>query len=277
MYFCTLNLSDMKKHLHLLAIAALLVMVAGLTSCIKTYKIEVSTYDLWFDLHAGSKTLDFTANCKWTITKNDDADWYTISETSGKNDASITITVEELTDADFRGSSFIINSPNGHVHRTVFVTQNKLEFYSILNKVYGVMQKERWNTDYAGQLIEDTYVLKEYDPYDTTRGYHMYFLENGTGVQRDHHTDTVAWWLFFYEYDPVNQILHIDFPSDTTMNYAPEVLTASDSLFRFMHEFKPHYFERADMRKVGTINPAAKSSMMQRAVRRKERGPIFLD
>ena len=75
----------MKKHLHLLAIAALFVTMAGLTSCIKTYKIDVSTNDLWFSLHAGSKTLDFTANCKWTIVKNDDADWYTISETSGKN------------------------------------------------------------------------------------------------------------------------------------------------------------------------------------------------
>ena len=196
----------------------------------------------------------------------------------GPNDSIITVSVSDFSGGDYRGTSFVINSPEYHVRRTVFVAQTYINFYSMINKIFGVMNKERWNTDYAGQIIEDTYELKEYDPYDTTRGYHMYFLADGTGVQRDHHTDTVAYWLFDYEYDPVNQILHISFPgADSVMNYNPEVLTASDSLYRFMHEFKPHFWERADMRKVGTINPLGKSTLIQKAVKRKERGPIFLD
>ena len=280
MYFCTLNLTKMKKHIHLLAVAALLLIAASaLTGCVKTYKIQVPTNNLWFGLDAGSQTLDFTANCEWTITRNDNADWYTISTMSGKNDGSLTITVEALEDGDFRGSSFVINSPGGHVYRTVFVSQNKLDFDGLYNKVFGVSSRERWNTDYMDQMIEDSYKHKIYDPYDTATGYTMYFLADGTGVQMDHHKDTVAYYAFRYEYDPINQILHIEFETvnDAPENYAPQVLTASDSLFRFIHEYKDHWWERADMRKIGTINPNARAIIKQKAIKRKGDGPIFMD
>ncbi len=270
----------MKKHIHLLAVAALLLIAASaLTGCVKTYKIQVPTNNLWFGLDAGSQTLDFTANCEWTITRNDNADWYTISTMSGKNDGSLTITVEALEDGDFRGSSFVINSPGGHVYRTVFVSQNKLDFDGLYNKVFGVSSRETWNTDYMDQMIEDSYKHKIYDPYDTATGYTMYFLADGTGVQMDHHKDTAAYYAFRYEYDPINQILHIEFETvnDAPENYAPQVLTASDSLFRFIHEYKDHWWERADMRKIGTINPDARAIIKQKAIKRKGDGPIFMD
>ena len=153
----------MKKHIHLLAVAALLLIAASaLTGCVKKYKIQVPTNNLWFGLDAGSQTFDFTANCEWTITKNDDADWYTISQMSGK-------------------------------------------------KVFGVTSVEHWNTDYMNQMIEDSYKHKVYDPYDTATGYTMYFLADGTGVQMDHHKDTAVYYAFTYEYNPINQILHIEF------------------------------------------------------------------
>ena len=115
----------MKKHIPFLTMAALLLIVAaGFTSCRKAYEIKVPTNNLWFSMDAGSQAFDFTANCKWTISKNGDADWYTISTMSGENDATIIITVEALEDADFRGSSFVINSPDGKVNRTVFVTRS---------------------------------------------------------------------------------------------------------------------------------------------------------
>ena len=71
--------------------ALLLIAAAGFTSCRKAYEIQVPTNNLWFGMDAGSQPFDFTANCKWTITKNDDADWYTISTKSGENDATIII------------------------------------------------------------------------------------------------------------------------------------------------------------------------------------------
>ena len=267
----------MKKHIHLLAIAALLLIAAGFTGCVKTYKIQVPTNNLWFGVDAGSQTFEFTANCEWTITKNDDADWYTISQISGKNDATLTITVEAMEQGDFRGASFVINSPGGHVHRTIFVSQNKLDFDGLYNKVFGVTSVEHWNTDYFDQMIEDSYRHHEYDPYDTATGYTMYFLADGTGVQMDHHKDTAVYYEFTYEYNPINQILHIEFETvdEAPENYDPQVLTASDSLFRFIHEYKDHWWERADMRKIGTINPNAKAVLKHKAIKRKGDEPIF--
>jgi hypothetical protein len=268
----------MKNSINFLTLAALLLIaMAGLTGCVKEHSLRVSTNDLWFDMNAGSKTLDITANCKWTVLKKDNADWYTIDQMSGKNDGTITITVEAMNDADYRGSSFTIISPNGHIRRTIFVTQNKIDVYSMVNKIFGVTYLEHWNTDYYGQIIEESYKQYEFNPYDTATGYLMYFLEDGQGVQRDHHNDTAVYYAFTYNYNPVEQILHIEFETitDAPESYDPQVLTASDSLYRFMHEYKTDWWERADMRKVGEVDPDAKAFLKQAATKRNEGGPIF--
>lgn len=252
----------------------------GLTSCVKDYSILVSSQDMRFGLQPDSQTITLTANCKWTITINDDADWYTISPMSGRaKDSIITVTVSDYSDGDFRGSSFVINSPGGHIRRTVFVSQNKMDFYGMINKVFGVMELEHWNTDYAGQIIEDEYKHWDYNPYDTTRGYLMYFLEDGVGFQRDHHTDTVAWWSFRYRFVPDSLILHIDFETvdDAPESYAPNVLAASDSLYRFIHEYRPHWWERVDMRKIGIIHPQEATILRHKATKRKDGESVFMD
>ena len=267
----------MKKK-HIFAMMALLaVMVATLVGCVKEYTLRVSTQELWFGLDAGTKTIDITADCEWTILKNEEADWYTISTMSGKNDGSITISVETLGDADFRGASFVLQSPGGHIRRTVFVSQNKLDFDGMINKIFGVMSLEHWNTDYYGQIVESSYKHRIYDPYDTTRGYLMYFLEDGKGVQRDRHNDTAVYYEFTYQYNPVNQILHIEFETitDETEDYDAHVLTASDSLYRFIHEYREHWWERADMRKIAVFEPEERGSLLQKARKRKPGEPIF--
>ena len=170
----------MKKHIHYLAVAALLlIMAAGFTGCRKKNQIQVPTNNLCFGLEASSQPFDITANCEWTITKNEDVDWYAITPMSGKNDATITVTVSALEDEDFRGSSFVILSPGGHVYRTIFVSQNKLDFDGMVNKVFGVSRLEHWNTDFYDQMVEDSYRDYLFDPYDTATGYTMYFLEDG--------------------------------------------------------------------------------------------------
>ena len=254
----------MKKSINLLSMAILLVILAtALVGCRKQDSVTVSTQDLWFGLEAGTQSIDVTANCEWTVTRNDDADWYTITPMTGKKDGTVVVTVKPLEGADFRGSSFVITSPGGHIRRTIFVSQNKLDFDGMVNKIFGVMSVEHWNTDYFGQIIEDSYKHYEFDPYDTTAGYLMYFLEDGVGVQRDRHNDTAVYYVFQYDYDVVNQVLHIDFETvdGAPESYSPNVLTASDSLYRFMHEYKPNWWERADMRKIGTITPGEKSSL----------------
>lgn len=269
----------MKKRIRFMALAALIVIVAVFTGCIKEYSILVSSQDLRFGLEAGRDTLIINANCKWTITKNGDADWYSLSTMSGNaNDSIVIVTVNDYSNGDYRGASFVVNSPGGHVYRTIFVSQNKMDFYGMMNKVYGVKRVEHWNTDFYGMIIEDTYQDSSYDPYDTATGYLMYFLDDGTGYQRDHHTDTVAWFGFKYEFDPDSCILHIEFQlvNDSVEHYDPEVLCASDSLYRILHQYKPHFWERAEMRKVATIVPGAKEEMRKKAVKRKKGQPIFI-
>ena len=138
------------------------------------------------------------------------------------------------------------------------------------------MELEHWNTDYFEQIIEDSYKHKIYDPYDTSTGYLMYFLADGTGVQRDHHNDTAVYYAFVYDYNPITQILHVEFETinDEEEKYDANVLTASDSLYRFMHEYRAHWWERADMRKIGTIQPNERAFLRRAATKRKGQGGI---
>lgn len=259
----------MKNRFVFLATIALFALCG--TRCVPEYNVFVSTQDLEFGLEAESQTLIVTANCKWTITKNDDADWYTITPMSGRaKDSIVTITVNAYPGGDFRGSSFVVTSPGDHIRRTVFVTQNKLDFDGMINKIFGVTTLEHWVTDFYGQIIEDEYYLWEYNPYDTTQGYLMYFLEDGIGYQRDHHKEHAIYFPFTYEYDSDSSILRVTFDTDEGPEpYAAQVLCASDSLYRIFHQYKPNRWERADHRKVSTITPEEKSALLQKVAKRK--------
>ena len=197
----------------------------------------------------------------------------------GKNDTLITVTVNPMVGMDYRGTAFVISSPGGHVRRTVFVSQNKLEFEGLVNRVFGVIFVEHWVLDFYDQMIEDEYKSAEYDPSDTTTGYLFIFLEEGKGYQRDHHNEKVVYYPFEYEYDPENQILHFRFETidGSPENYSPNVLTASDSLFRYKHEYKTKRWERIDMRRIGTINPEEKALLRNLNTAKRQKGdPILL-
>ena len=269
----------MKRNIVFLA-AFLMGLSTVFIGCVKEYSVVVSSQDLRFGLGNETQTLIVNANCKWTITKDDDADWYTISPMSGRaKDSIVTVTVNDYSGGDFRGSWFTVSSPGGHVYRRVLVSQNKLDFDGMINKVFGVFSLEHWNTDYYGQIIEDEYKHWEYDPYDTTRGHLMYFFEDGKGIQRNRERyDHAIYFPFEYAYDPDSCILHIEFELEDggIESYNPEVLCASDSLYRVFHEYKLHWFERADMRKVGTIIPGEKAILQQKLSKRQKGQPIFM-
>ena len=270
----------MKKKTELFKIMVLmLVVVSVLTGCRKKNSIWVSEQALYFGLNASTQILTVKSSSSWTVTKNDDADWYTISPMSGGvRDNIVVVTVDGYIGGNHRDASFTISSTRSGARVTIVVSQDKMESYSMVNKVYGVTMRERWVTDFNDQIIEDEYKKYEYDPYDTTTGYLLFFQEDSVGVQRDHHSDTVAWWPFKYWIAPDSLILHIIYQTDLGPEiYAANVLIASDTLFRFFHEYKPHYFEHVDMRRVGTIHPDDKYLQRQSMARRKERGPILLD
>ncbi|MBQ8957601.1 MAG: BACON domain-containing protein [Bacteroidales bacterium] len=247
----------------------------------KKEAITLSKYEFWFPTEASTKSIEINANCKWTLNIDDGADWYSVSPTSGEpvNQGSLSMTVQPYEGDGYRSSLFTLTSEHGFEVVTVYLSQNKLEFEEIFNLVFGVSKVEYWNTDYFGQMIEDSYRHREYNPYDTTTGYMMYFFDDGTGIQRDHHEDSVVYYLFSYDYNAANRTIRIEFEtvSDTLVeNYSASVLTASEELFRFVHEYKPNSWERADMRKVGTINPGEKSLLKRIAKRRKSSEGIFI-
>ena len=246
----------------------------------KKETITLSNYELWFPTEAGSKTLEINSNCKWTVSIDDGADWYTVDPMTGEHGGSLTVSVQSYEGSDYRNSSFTLTSEHGWFTTKVHLSQNQLEFDEIINMVFGVSKVEHWNTDFFGQMIEDSYKHKEYDPFDTTQGYMMYFFDNGRGVQRDHHKDSVVYYAFDYDYDAANRNLHIEFEtvSDTLVeSYDASVLTASEELFRFIHEYKPNWWERVDMCKIGMVTPGEKSLLMRAIKKRKGQIGIFED
>ena len=270
----------MKKRINVLGIALLLMTMLGLVSCHKKEEITIPANHLWFPIEACVQELKVTANCKWSVDIDDDADWYTIDPMSGKNDDVINVTVKALGDAAPRTSSFTITSAKGKAQLQVRVSQNTdepAEMKSITNKVFGGATIVHWNVDYFGEVVKETYERRDFNPYDTTSGYIMYFLEDSIGVQQDNHGDSTIFYQFKYDYNPNTRIIYFDFVTvgDTTETYNASVLAATEELFRFQHEYNRMQWELADMRQIGTINTNQKADIRQKAVKRKGKGPVF--
>lgn len=266
-----------------------------LTGC-KKERLTVSPASLWFPLEGGVQEIQLTSNCSWTLTFDDQTDWYSIESVNpigqendsttttlkGSGDATLAVTVRAMVEESSRSSSFTITSAKGDLKVGVRIAQNTTdipELQSITNMIYGATTIGHWNTDFYGNVIEDSYRSYEFDPNDTTKGYFMYFFENGEGVQKDNGGDSTVYYRFTYEYDPVIRILHFDFEtiSDTlTEIYNAPVLLATEELFRFQHEYKPNFWERADMKKVGDISPQAKATLKKKAKKRSGDEPVFI-
>lgn len=271
----------MKNNIKTIVLALFAIAFLTLTGCNKKESITVSHDTLWFSTEASSQTIEITADCSWSIEKNGDAQWYTVSPMSGEkssNGIPLTITVQEFQGENYRAASFTIKSSKGKSNVTVNLSQNVVEFTSIVNTVYGVKKVEHWNTDFAGNMIEDSYISVSFDPHDVTTGFTMYFGENGDGAQEDRYGDSTVYYPFHYNYDNVTRNLHIEFElvDSTQMEvYDASVLTATESMFRFQHQYKLNFWERAEMTKIGNISPNAKDIIMRATAKRKENGPVF--
>lgn len=291
----------MKRNLKL---AALLVLTSLCLMSCKKEKITLSLTELWCPAEASINDIQLTANCDWTLRIDDNADWYTVRRsydttivtesgyniqsvidstkvvTAGSGNMRLAVVVSPLEATGTRSSSFTINSAKGNVSIKVSISQNKeepTELTNIGNMVFGVSNVAHWNTDYFGEVIEDSYKYKEFDPADTTKGYIMFFFGDGTGIQRDHHSDSTVYYLFTYLFDAANHNLHIEFDAvDTIEMYDAPVLTATLEVFRFLHEYKPHFWERADMKKIGNITTRQEAEMKRYAKKRKPGGGLFI-
>lgn len=271
----------MKKKINVLKMALFLLAIMSLVSCNKKEEMSVLVDHLWFTENAGVQELDITANCAWSISIDDNADWYTIDPMSGRKDKVLKVTVNALGDVRERTSSFTITSAKGNVQLQVRVSQNTdepTELKSITDMVFGVAKLTHWNVNYFGEVLEETYFSYEYDPFDTARGYVMYFFQDSIGIQRDNvNGDSTTYYSFKYAFDPDTRILHLDFETEegTSEIYDAPVLVATEDLFRFQHEYKPLRWEISDMRKIGTLHPNQKSRMMKATKKRKGCNGVF--
>ena len=270
----------------------------SLVSC-KREKITLSTYELWFPGDVGSvQEITVTANCDWTISIDDDADWYSIREAiekpngigyfgeeeivMGSGSMKLSIVVNAMEERSGRTSSFTFTSAKGKVQVKVRISQDTedlVELTDISNMIFGMSNVAHWNVDFFGEVIEDSYKYKEFNPHDTTTGYIMYFYDDGTGIQKDNGGDTTYYYPFTYEYDFAARNLHIEFETyadSLTEIYDAPVLLATENVFRILHEYKPKFWERADMKKIGeTHKPEAKRLRQYATKKRKGEGAIF--
>jgi hypothetical protein len=274
--------TNMKKSINLLKTVLFLIAIGSIFGCNKKEEMTVIVDSLWFPKEACVQELKVTANCRWSISIDDAADWYTIDPMSGRKDESLKITVKALSDVESRNSSFTITSDKGTVQLLVRVSQNTdepTELKSITDMVFGVANVAHWNVDFYGEVIEESYQNKEYsNPYDTASGYVMYFFQDSIGIQRDNvNGDSTTYYSFKYFFDPETRILHVEFETigDESEIYDAPVLVATEELFRFQHEYKPMRWEIADMRKIGTLHPNQKTRIMQTTKKRTPKGGIF--
>ena len=293
--------SAMKKEFSFSSVLMLIFLALSLVGC-KKEQITISSNEFWFPGEASVQEILLTANCGWTISIDDGADWYTIREcidktvgattvsiiydttkvvTSGSGDMALAIVVQPIENVLTRSSSFTITSAKGNVQVKVRISQNTeepIELQSITNMVFGVTNVAHWNVDFFGQVIEDSYISLDFNPADTTQGFFMYFLEDGQGVQRDNEQDSTVYYLFTYDYDPIARNLHVEFETvaDTVAEvYDAPILSATEESFLFCHEYKPKFWERANMQKVATIEPQEKAILQRKAKKREGGEPIF--
>lgn len=271
----------MKNNTKTIILALFAIVITSLTGCVRDENIMVSHDTLWFSEEASSQTIEITTDCSWSIEMNGDASWLSVSPMSGKkspNGTTLTVSVSEYEGDGYRPASFTIKSSRGKAEVTVNVSQNVVEFSSIINTIYGVTKEERWNTDFYGNVIADSYKEWSFNPHDTTIGFTMYFAEDGFGVQEDRYNTPHVYYTFHYNYDNVTRILHIEFDLvDTTQTeiYDERVLTATERKFRFEQEYKPDFWERTEMTKIGTIDSQTKNIIDRAVAKRKENGPLF--
>ena len=83
-------------------------------------QVSLSVSDMEFAAGSGSKMLRITANTTWAVSS--DNNWCSVSPTSGSNDGSVTVSVDENTSTSSRTATITVESAT--ITRRLAVTQN---------------------------------------------------------------------------------------------------------------------------------------------------------
>lgn len=264
-----------KKHLTLLVMLGMALSLV-ITSCRPKQHVYLSKKNVIFAPVGGVRTVKVYADCKWTAELVTGGNWCNVEPMEGDLDGTLTIRVGEYNETEDRNAIIRIISENGKIKKDITVTQRRITMEDIINKVWFLHFYERWDTDYYGEFIEDSYRTWHYYAEPEYDNWFFYFLEDSTGYQwRAKNHDTV-YYAFSYVYYPLEDSLYINYVTDSTdvvEDYLAIVEKLDDEEFIFQNEYKSHQFERLTM---ANVSPNKKTPFVKPAkVMKKPKGPII--
>lgn len=264
-----------KKHLTPILLLSLVLSIVA-TSCGKKQHIYLSKNQVYFAPVGGVRTVKIYSDCLWTVETSPSANWITVEPKEGDNGDIITISAGEYNVPTDRNAIITIVSENGKTKKDITVTQRRIDMSDITDKVWFMHYYERWDTDFYGEFIEDSYRDRYYYYGPEYDNWFFYFLEDSTGYQwRARNYDTV-YFSFNYIFYPLEDSLYINYVTDSSgvvEDYHTIVEQLDAEAFVFQNEYKSHQFERLTMANVTAKQK--KAFVKPTKVMKKPKGPII--
>lgn len=264
-----------KKHLTPIILLSIVLSIVS-TSCGKKQHIYLSKNHVYFAPVGGLRSVKVYSDCHWTVEKSASADWFTVEPMEGNDGDILSIRAGEYDEQTDRNGIITIVSDNGKAKKEITVTQRRIDMSDITNKVWFMHFYERWETDFYGEYIEDSYRSWNYyyDPgYDN---WFFYFLEDSTGYQWKVRNYDTVFFGFNYIFYPLEDSLYINYVMDSTgvvEDYHTIVEQLDIETFIFQNEYREHRFERLTM---ANVSPHKQKPFVRPTkVMKKPEGPII--
>ena len=256
---------------------AVMAIVLGLSSCQKHQRLELSNQNLVFSPMGGMDMISISSDCDWTIVLNDDANWYSLSQTSGVNDAILVVQVEEQQKPYDRNASFTISTNNGKKEKTVTITQTRYDIDNLTGRVWFLRFYERWNTDFYDQYIPDSYRSRTYYTNNEFDNWFLYFTNDSIGYQIHTKEGDTVYYAYDYIYYPEGDSLYINYETvtDTVEDYHCHIYQLDNELFVFSNEYRRHHFEKLTNYNMSDTKIRLNPHPDPKQIRIKPRGPMI--
>lgn len=239
---------------HLIPII-LLSMVLGLvtTSCGPKQHIYLSKKSVIFTPAGGVRTVKIYSDCHWRVERIGDENWFTVEPMEGNDGDEIIIRAGEYEEYNDREAMIRIVTENGKMKKEITITQRHIEIVDLINKVWFMHYYERWDTDFYGEFIDDSYREWHYYYGPEYDNWFFYFLEDSTGYQWRARNNDTTYYSFNYIFYPLEDSLYINYVTDSSgvvEDYHTIVEQIDEESFVFQNEYKSHQFERLTMANV---------------------------
>ena len=126
----------------------------------------------------------------------------------------------------------------------------------ISEKIWFTTLEERWNTNYAGDSIPDSYRSWTYYTIPGSENWLWYFFKDNTGYEIHTQDYDTLYYHFEYSYSYKDNSILIKFETNdgSTEEYTTNIEQIDDKNFIWSNEYRPHQFER-----VSTVNVTSDS------------------